>query len=129
MSALDLRYIDYYIKGLPFDIRQELFNRIDSIGEMTVKCLLEKDEGYPKYKRMGLTNEEIFNQIKKTIARFEAVNDIMIANERYPLFTDPSDTFQSSQEYTEMLERKSEEELIEFFGCTWDDYEPKVYKK
>ena len=92
---------------------------------MTVKCLLEKDEGYPKYKRMGLTNEEIFNQIKKTIARFEAVNDIMIANERYPLFTDPSDTFQSSQEYTEMLERKSEEELIEFFGCTWDDYEPK----
>lgn len=129
MSVLDKRVIDYYIKGLPLGVRQDIFKGLQDIGSMTIKCLLEKKEGYPKYKRMGLSDEQILNQIERAKEEFEAVNNIMMKNERYPLFEDSSDTYKASGEYIELLKKRKEEELIEKFGCTFEEYIPRIYKK
>lgn len=42
MSILDKRVIDYYIKGLSLDTRQDIFKALQDIGNMAIKCLLEK---------------------------------------------------------------------------------------
>jgi hypothetical protein len=129
MSELDIREIDYYIKGLPLGVRQNIFRGLQGIGSMTIKCLLEKNEGYPKYKRMGLSDDKILNQIERAKKEFEAVNNIMMENERYPLFKDASDTYRASGEYVELLMKRKEEELIKKFGCTFEEYIPRIYKK
>lgn len=47
-----MREIDYYIKGLSIGARQEIFKKLDRIGLTTVKSLLEKNQGYTRYKNM-----------------------------------------------------------------------------
>lgn len=59
---MSIRMIDYYIKGLPLYIRQKIFKGLEDCGSMTIKCLLEEKNGYPKYKRMGLSDEQITYQ-------------------------------------------------------------------
>ena len=123
------RELDYYMKNLPFDVRQEIINRIDKINSAIVKELLEKNEGYPSFKSMGYSKENVLTLLKQSTERFKNVNDIMIENERYPLFSNPKDTYNSSLEYVEILKKKTPEELLEKFGCTWEDYKPLIYKK
>ena len=123
------REIDYYIKGLSFDVRQEIWKRLDDINEIRVKQLLEKNEGYPAFRRMAYTDKDILTALNISTTKFQAVNDYMMENERYPLFTNSKDTYNSSLEYVELLRRKKKEELEEKFGCTWEEYIPKVYKK
>lgn len=50
------------------------------------------------------------------------VNNIMTDNGRPPLFKKPSDTYESSKRYLELLKREDEETLVKYFGCTWDEY-------
>ena len=57
------------------------------------------------------------------------MNDFMIENERYPIFSDSKDTYLSSTEYVEVLKKKTPDELRNKFGCEWKDYVPRVYKK
>ena len=123
------REIDYYIKGLPFDVRQEIWKRLDIINSARVKELLEKNEGYPSLKCVGYSPENILAILKKCSERFQSVNDYMMENGRYPLFTDSNDTYKSSLEYVEILKKKTTEELLEIFGCTWEEYVPRVYQK
>ena len=121
------RSIDFYIKGLALDVRQEIFQRLDKVGVGKIEKLLEKNIGYPIYKSMGYTDEQISNQEAKSVIRFEAVNEIMIEHERYPLFSNPTDTFQSANEYVDLLKKKTKEELFIEFGCDWENYLPKRY--
>ena len=129
MSDTTIRAIDYYIKNLDFDVRQDIFKALDNIGNFKVKCLLEKNEDYPIFRSMGLTDEQISDQLIKATGKFSAVNNIMTDNERYPLFEKPEDTYESSKQYVELLTKQEEKALIEKFGCTWEDYVPKIYKK
>lgn len=121
------RAIDFYVKGLPFDIRQGIFQRLDTVGVGKIEKLLEKNIGYPRYKSMGYNDEQIANQERKSVSRFKDVNDFMIENERYPLFSNPEDTYQSATEYVNLLKKKTKEELAEEFGCSWEEYVPKKY--
>ena len=120
------RPIDFYIKGLPFDARQEIFKRLDAVGCGKIEKLLEKPIGYPRYRSVGYTNEQIIRQEAKSTTRFAAVNAILAENGRPPLFSDPSDTYQSAMEYAVLLQKHTAEELIERFGCLWDEYVPIV---
>lgn len=120
---MSIKMIDYYIKGLPMDIRQEIFNGLEDIGSMTIKCLLEKN-GYPKYKRMGLSDEQIAHQKRMAERKFITVNNIMTDNGRPPLFKEPSDTYESAKRYLELLKREDEETIAKYFGCTWEEYIP-----
>lgn len=120
------REVDYYMKGLPFDVRQEILKRLQDINSVTVKKLLEKNEGYPTFKGIGCSNESILAIIKQYAGKFRNANDIMIENDRMPFFSDPDDTYNSSVEYVELLKKKTEQELEEKFGCTWEEYIPKT---
>lgn len=121
------RAIDFYIKGLPFESRQNIFEGLENIGVRTVERLLEKDEDYPSYKRMKYNDEQIRQQVFQSVPRFQAINNIMIQNERYPLFSNPEDTYQSAMEYVNLLKKKTKEELLQEFGCSWEEYVPKKY--
>ena len=123
------RPIDFYIKGLPFDVRQEIFKRLDTVGFGKIEKLLEKPIGYPIFHSMGLADEEIKKQEAKSTARFAAVNAVLAENGRPPLFSAPDDTYRSALEYTLLLKKQTEEELINQFGCLWEAYTPGSNKK
>lgn len=123
------RSIDFFVKGLSFDVRQEIFKRLETVGLGKIEKLLEKNIGYPRYRSMGYTDDDIADQERKSVTRFQAVNDYMIENERYPLFSNPEDTYQSAKEYVNLLNKKTKEELLAEFGCSWEEYIPRTYKQ
>ena len=144
---MTIRMIDYYVKGLPFDARQEIFNALERVNVLAVEKMLEKEEGYPRFRSVGYTNEDIEVHLRKKSLHFERVNELMIKNGRPPLFTDPANTYESSLRYVEIMRRYRQSEndskypsltdfgkerewvdiLIEKMGCTWDDYIPESY--
>lgn len=118
------RAIDYYVKGLEFDIRQEIFAAIERINMSHVDKMLEMPIGYPRYKSMGYTDEQIKHQKEIGIERFMRVNELMTINGRKRLFPEPEDTYKSSVIYVHLMKKQSIEELLEEFGCLWEDYMP-----
>lgn len=146
---MSIRMIDYYVKGLPFDSRQEIFKALEDVHTGAVRKMLEKEEGYPSYRSIGCTDEDIESQLQKGSERFRRVNELMIKNGRPPLFADPLDTYACSLRYVEIMRRYREREsdsalpsltdfgkrretvdlLVKIMGCTWSDYVPEKYSK
>lgn len=120
------RPIDFHIKGLPFDDRQEIFRRLEACLAGKMEKLMQKPVGYPIFRSLGYGDEEIARQEAKSTARFRAVNEYMHACGRPDLFTDPEDTCRSAHEYVDLLKKASKEELKERFGCLWEEYVPAV---
>ncbi len=123
------RSIDYYIKNLSIDVRQKIFNLLREVNPSTVQKLLEKDKGYPSWKSMGIQDEAIAVMLSKSATRFSSINQVMIDNNRPPLFEKSSDTYDSAQKYVDLLKEKTEDELNKEFGCSWEDYVPEKYQK
>lgn len=123
------RSIDYYVKNLSIDVRQEIFNMLRDVNPSIVKKLLEKNENYPSWKSMGIKDDEILLMLSKSATKFLTINQVMIESERPPLFERPKDTYSSAQKYVDLLKEKTPEELEEEFGCSWDDYVPAKYQK
>jgi hypothetical protein len=98
---MSIRAIDYYIKKLSFDARQEIFKGLDNINPIRVEELLEKEQNYTSFRNKGFSDEDIMKALEQSSRDFEAVNNIMTENERYPLFDEPSDTYKSSLQYVE----------------------------
>ena len=144
---MSIRMIDYYVKNLPFDARQEIFSALERVNVNAVEKMLEKEKGYPRFRSVGYSDEDIASHLRKKALHFERVNELMIKNGRPPLFADSSDTYQSSLRYVEIMRRYRQSEndskrpwstifgnerewvdvLIEKMGCTWDDYIPEHY--
>lgn len=127
--AIQVRSIDYYLKDMSYESKKSVLRGINNINAVMVQQLLEKEKDYPSLRSMGFTDNEIQEYVQSSIDSFKAVNEAMIAGERYPLFQDPEDTLASSHEFMNLLRTKTDEELIQEFGCTIEEYEPKVYKK
>ncbi len=123
------RSIDYYIKNLSMEVRQELYGMLDDVNPSTVKKLLEKEEDYPSWRSMGFKSDSIAVMLSKSSAKFATINKTMIENQRPPLFEKTSDTYSCAQKYVDLLKEKTEEELNEEFGCSWEDYVPETYQK
>lgn len=123
------RAIDYYIKNLSMEVRQELFGMLDDVNPSTVKKLLEKNDDYPSWRSMGFKSDAIAVMLSKSATKFSSINQVMIENERPPLFGKPSDTYDSAQRYVDLLREKTEEELNKEFGCSWEDYVPAKYQR
>ena len=119
------RAVDFYIKGLPFDDRQEIFKRLETVAPKIEK-LLEKPLGYPRYRSVGYTDEQIASQESKGSASFRAVNDFVLSVGRRPFFSNPDDTYVSATEYVELMKKRTKEELAGIFGCSWEEYVPKI---
>lgn len=119
------RALDYCMKGLSIDVRQRLFSYMDrDINATLILQMLEKDEGYTTFHDCGFTEKQIETICDSFTERFEKANRIMVENGRPPLFSDPSDSFQSSREYMELMALRTDEELTELFGCTLESYIP-----
>ena len=123
------RTIDYYIKNLDMGVRQKIFTMLRDVNPTMVQKMLEKNEGYPSLKRIGLKDDNIAEMLSESAMKFSAINKYMMDNKRPPLFVKPSDTYASSKQYVELLKEKTEEELNEEFGCSWEDYVPETYQK
>lgn len=122
------RSIDYYVKNLSIDVRQQIFNMLREINPSIVKKLLEKDENYPSWRKIGINDDGITAMISKSAVKFSSINKLMIENERPPLFGKPRDTYHSAQKYVDLLKEKEPEELEKEFGCSWEDYVPQKYQ-
>ncbi len=118
------RPIDYYIKHLPFKVRQEIFRLMEEINPVRVKDLIEKPIEYPGLKMRGYSDAAIEEYIEDAQQDFMNVNICMNKNNRPSLFSDPCDTYRSSIEYNDLMKKKTPDELVKQFGCTWDDYVP-----
>lgn len=145
---MSIRMVDYYVKHLPFDARQDIFTALDQINPLTIEKILEKVKGYPRYRSVGYTDEDIANQLRKMSVRFQKVNELMIQHNRPPLFADTTDVYACSLRFVEIMRRYREREsdsalpdltdfgvrremvdaLIKIMGCTWQDYVPQTYK-
>lgn len=123
------RAIDYYIKNLDIDVRQEIFNMLRDVNPSIVKKLLEKNDDYPSWRSMGISSDEIQTMLLSSSTKFSSINKLMTENERPPLFTSPEDTYGCAQKYVDLLKEKTEEELNQEFGCSWEDYKPTTYQK
>lgn len=139
--------IDYYVKNLPFDARQEIFSALERVNVNAVEKMLEKEKGYPRYRSVGYSDENIASQLRKKALHFARVNELMVKYGRPPLFADPYDTYESSLRYVEIMRRYRQSEndskypsltdfgkacewvdvLVEKMGCTWDEYVPESY--
>ena len=146
---MTIRMIDYYVKGLPFDARQEIFDALERVNVLAVEKMLEKEVGYPGFRSVGYSDEDIASHLKKKSLHFARVNELMIKNGRPPLFTDPANTYESSLRYVEIMrcyrqketdskspsltdfgkEREWVDALIKKMGCSWNDYVPESYSK
>lgn len=117
--------LDYYMKGLPIEVRQKLFYHMKTeISGTMIGWFLEKENGYPSFRSCGFSDDEI-ELIGETYAeKFEHANQIMVDNGRPPLFSDPHDSYRSAQEHTELMRERSDEELARMFGCSFGDYVP-----
>ena len=119
------RALDYYMKGLPIDVRQRLFDHMDrGISETTMQWLLEREEGYPSLRGCGFSDDQIRQIGEAYVGKFAYSNQVMADNGRPPLFSDPHDSFRSAQEYLETMKLRSDEELLRLFGCSFEDYVP-----
>ena len=67
--------------------------------------------------------------LSSSSSKFSSINKLMTENERPPLFSSPEDTYGCAQKYVDLLKEKTEEELNQEFGCSWEDYKPATYKK
>ena len=124
-AGVDDKALDYYMKGLPIEVRQKLFYHMKTeISGTMIGWFLEKENGYPSFRSCGFSDDEI-ELIGETYAeKFEHANQIMADNERPPLFSDPHDSYQSAQEHAELMKERSSEELARMFGCSFADYVP-----
>ncbi|MCD7949554.1 MAG: hypothetical protein LUG12_04755 [Erysipelotrichaceae bacterium] len=129
MIELDnMRKVDFLIKGLPVKTRRRFFKLMDDINPVSVEYLLDRPNNYKILRSMSFTDEDIENYIHRKANDFKAVNDFMINNNRYPVFTNSYNTYQSSIEYQKLLEIQPIENLINEFGCKYADYVPRSYQ-
>lgn len=117
--------LDFYMKGLPIDVRQAMHDYLrNEISETMIGYLLERDFGYPSFRSMGFSDDDILLIGESYAERFRFPNQLMIENGRAPLFSDPDDPYRSALEYREMWMRRSPEELADIFGCAFQEYVP-----
>ncbi|MCD7893824.1 MAG: hypothetical protein LUG60_09005 [Erysipelotrichaceae bacterium] len=128
MIELDhMRKVDFLIKGLPVKSRRRFFKLMDDINPVSVEYLLDKPNNYKKLRSMNYTDKDIKSYLSRKANDFKIVNDFMTVNNRYPVFSNPDDTYHSSLEYHELLDMQPIENLINEFGCKYADYVPKSY--
>ena len=119
------RALDYYMKGLSAEARPRLhYHMTTEISQTMIKWFLEKESGYEIYRSCGFTDDQIQMICDSYIEKFEYPNRIMAECGRPPLYSNPRDSYQSAKEHVELMKERSKEELVELFGCTFEEYVP-----
>ena len=121
------RKLDYYEKGLPTPVQQKLWHTLDYEKYPFIDRLAEKDIGYPEFRKMGWSEGMIQRCEERASEYFKSINSFMAENHRCALFPNPEDTCASSKLYFDLIELRSYEDMIQFFGCEYPDYWPALY--
>ena len=119
---------DYYVKGLDIETRTGLlFTRMKlDINSTVIDYLTEEPDDFISFRKMGAKDKDI-DRIKRLYSgRFEAINEVFQKNNRPPLFPDTSYVYACALRYKDLLKKKTDEELISEFGCSWQDYVPEA---
>lgn len=61
---MSIKMIDYYIKGLPMDIRQEIFRRMDDVNIIRVHELMEKTIIINRFMKSGILIAKLLRYCK-----------------------------------------------------------------
>lgn len=119
-----MRKMDYYLKGMNLLKKQEFYRLIDNLGPNEIERIVNKG----LLEKLKEDARKLFEERKWF--QFSVANDFLIANERNPIFTDPKNIKQSSIEYIDaMTYYKDDKPIEDFFGCTFENYIPKAYKR
>lgn len=124
-----MRKTDFYLKGMNLLVKQELYRLIDNAGPN--EC--EKIANRNLLEKLHEDSRKLF--LERKWYQFAIINDFLIARNRQPLFSNPSDVKQSAIEYIDAMKYYLDDSfgrcsiLEEFFGCTFDEYVPKPYRK
>ena len=58
-------YLDFHLKGLPFDTRQEIHKRMDAVGVRAMENCLQAPDGYPGWRRVGYNDDDLARHLEK----------------------------------------------------------------
>ena len=117
--------LDYRVKGLPIGTRQRLHHLLyREISGTLMAYFREKEEGYPAFRSMAFTEEDIEKYWDVVKERCREANRIMEAEGRGPLFSDPDDSLLTAREYRALLTPRPAEEMEKEFGTGYRDYVP-----
>lgn len=108
-----LKLIDLRVSGLPFDDRQNIHKLINDIGVRSMERLVEERDGFPSYRRMKYTDEQIELETENTVNRCRAVNEYMEKVGRPAIFHHLDDKYLLAWEYYELLRYQEEEAFAE----------------
>lgn len=129
MIKLDnMRRIDFYTKGLPEENRKVVFQKLDDINPVSVSRIIEKPDDYPAFRRMGFSDDDINDYVLRMVAKFDDLNNYMMENNRYPLFSNAKDSYKSAVEYVDILQVIPMEQLVKEFGTDYEHYVPREYR-
>lgn len=106
-----IKLIDLRVSGLPFDDRQNIHKLVYDIGSRSMEKMVEERDGFPSYRRMKYTDEQIENETANTVDRCRAVNEYMEKVGRPALFHHLDDKYLLAWEYYELVRYQEEEEF------------------
>ena len=75
---------------------------------------------------IGFDDEDIKRFKLQMAEKFKGVNRHIAQFNRPPLFPDPDDVDASVELYQDLLKDRPYRELVEFFGTSYEDYQPAV---
>ena len=108
------RKLDLLIKGLPSGAQQRILERMNDQDADTMRCLAEKDIGYPTFKAEDCSDEYVRLCEEEAAEFFADIDSDLADNGRHPFFTDPEDTCASAKEYLDIMQERPYEELVSF---------------
>ena len=117
--------LDYFMKDLPIETRQKLHHLLyREISRTMMGYFSEKEEGYPSFRSMSFTDEDIARYWEVIKEKILEANLIMEEEGRGPLFTDPADSLRTAGEHGYLITARPAEELEKEFGTGYRDYVP-----
>ena len=81
-----------------------------------MRHMAEEKDGFPTYKALGYTDEDIAHQKQKVKTRVDTVNEYVRQRGKPLLFTNPQDTYQTAWEYYELMRFHYKEDFAQKYA-------------
>lgn len=110
------RLFNLITEDLHYTEKEKLLRLIEAIGHGMMRHMAEEKDGFPTYKTLGYTDEDIAHQKQKVKTRVNAVNEYVKQLGKPLLFTDPQDTYQTAWEYYELMRFHYKEDFAQKYA-------------
>lgn len=119
-----MRKMDFYLKGWKTMERQDFYKLMDKISPDEMYRIVNENllEKYSEEKRRVLKEKKEYE--------FKRVNRYLKEHKTCPIFNNPKDIKKSSIKYIDLMQFHKDSKLLEeYFGCSFEEYVPKVYEE